>query len=304
MDPDLTDRGNPKGHLFNLTIPLAGSKFFPGNDSSLGPRADRLVWVYVPAAYVDGTEAPMQVLFDAPATVAGDRYVSSAMAAVDNLAAPAAAPSRRLPPVVLIAVQNGGDGGKISQRGLEYNTMSDANARFLSEEVLPAVLRDGVIRRAYPNLSFTADPSGRGVLGCSSGGAAAVTAAWFRPDLWSRVVGYSTSLVAEQMDSVPEHTAYPLGAWEYHSNMSLVAAGAKKPLRMAMHVAEFDPSSGRGSKDAYHNWQLAFTRTIGALDGKGYDYRAVTVLSAQHCDTRMFDHTLADALVWVWDGYK
>src|SRR5262245_3813533 len=38
IDPDLTDRGNPKGKYFEFSMRLADSKIFPGNDATLDPR--------------------------------------------------------------------------------------------------------------------------------------------------------------------------------------------------------------------------------------------------------------------------
>ena len=54
-DPDLTDKGNPKGKSFSFTMPLSDSKIFRGDDATLSvkrrvcgvltrwvlPRADR-----------------------------------------------------------------------------------------------------------------------------------------------------------------------------------------------------------------------------------------------------------------------
>lgn len=37
IDPDLTDRGNPKGKSFEFSMPLADSKIFRGDDSTLEP---------------------------------------------------------------------------------------------------------------------------------------------------------------------------------------------------------------------------------------------------------------------------
>ena len=37
LDPDLTDRGNPKGQSFEFALPLAESKIFRGDDPSLSP---------------------------------------------------------------------------------------------------------------------------------------------------------------------------------------------------------------------------------------------------------------------------
>lgn len=70
VDPDLTDLGNPKGKRFEFTMRLADSKFFRGDDATLEPtkavRKERLIAVYVPAAYKDGTEAPILVMHDGP----------------------------------------------------------------------------------------------------------------------------------------------------------------------------------------------------------------------------------------------
>src|SRR6185295_9731163 len=38
IDPDLTDRGNPKGKSFEFTMRLADSKIFHGDDSTLEPE--------------------------------------------------------------------------------------------------------------------------------------------------------------------------------------------------------------------------------------------------------------------------
>ena len=65
--------------------------------------------------------------------------------------------------------------GKNSERGLEYDTMSDRYARFINDEVFAAVLANPEIRAAYPKLAITANPWGRATMGCSSGGAAALT---------------------------------------------------------------------------------------------------------------------------------
>src|SRR3954464_12448231 len=38
IDPDLTERGNPKGKSFEFTMRLADSKIFRGDDSTLQPE--------------------------------------------------------------------------------------------------------------------------------------------------------------------------------------------------------------------------------------------------------------------------
>src|SRR5262245_15872322 len=57
LDPDLSDKGNPKGKSFEFSMALADSKVFRGDDTTLDPKKDvrkeRKIFVYVPAAYKD-----------------------------------------------------------------------------------------------------------------------------------------------------------------------------------------------------------------------------------------------------------
>ena len=69
--------------------------------------------------------------------------------------------------------------------------MSDRFDRFINDEVLPAVLNNPDVKAAYPRIAFTSNPWGRAVMGGSSGGAAALTMGWFRPDLFRRLITYS-----------------------------------------------------------------------------------------------------------------
>ena len=39
------------------------------------------------------------------------------------------------------------------------------------------------------------------------------------------------------------------------------------------------------------------------LKAKGYDYRFVFTRATRHCDSKVFEQTLADTLVWMWQGY-
>jgi iron(III)-enterobactin esterase len=300
VDEDLKEQGNPKGQRFQFTMTLKDSKTFPGTDTTLDPKKkvneERKIHVYIPAAYVDGTKAPILVMHDGPSNL------ELVQLALDNLTR-SKNPNRKLPGFIAIAVQNGGNDGKGSQRGLEYDTMSDRLARFINDEVLPAVLNDPYIKAAYPKLAFTDDPWGRGVMGCSSGGAAALSMGWFRPDLFRRLITYSGTFVDQQDDDAPEEKSFPLGAWEYHSSMKLIETSEKKPLRIFTHVSENDLRAN-DPEETYHNWVMANERTAAALKAKGYDYRYVFSKKSGHCDRKVFQHTLADTLVWMWQDYE
>lgn len=300
VDPDLKDKGNPKGKQFEFSLPLADSKIFPGTDKTLDPkkavRVSRKVVVYIPAAYKDGDQAPVLVTLDGPS------QLNLVRNALDNLTISTDA-NRKLPAFVVVAVENGGNDGKGSERGLEYDTMSDRFARFLNDEVLVAVQNNEKIKAAYPRFAITRDPAGRGVMGCSSGGAAALTAGWFRPDLFRRLITYSGTFVDQQDDDAPEEKEYPLGAWEYHSSKKLIETSEKKPLRIFTHVSEKDIRPN-DPEETYHNWVMANNRTAAALKAKGYDYRYIFSKATGHCDGKVFQQTLADTLVWAWQGYE
>ncbi len=113
---------------------LADSKIFRGDDSTLDPkegtRSGRSV--YVLAAHKDGTKAwPFVSLSGWPS------HLNLVRNALDNLTITTDS-NRKLPAFIAIGVENGGADGK-SERGSEYDTLSDRFARFINDEVLPAV---------------------------------------------------------------------------------------------------------------------------------------------------------------------
>jgi enterochelin esterase-like enzyme len=235
-------------------------------------------------------------------TLDGPSHLNLVRNALDNLTISTNA-ERKLPAFIVIAVENGGDDSKGSERGLEYDTMSDRFARFINDEVLSDVLHNQEIKEAYPHIAFTEDPWGKAVMGCSSGGAAALTMGWFRPDLFRRLITYSGTFVDQQDDDAAEEATYPLGAWEYHSSMKLIENSEKKPLRIFTHVSEHD-NRAKDPEETHRNWVMANERTAAALKAKGYDYRFVFSRASKHCDEKVFEQTLADTLVWMWHGYE
>lgn len=298
--PDVSARGNPVGKSFSFTLSSTNSKYFTGLDRTLtNPRSfTRRIDVYVPAKYRDGSPAPFMVIQDG----AGLAF-SLTKLALDNLTIDPD-PARRLPAFIAIAVANGGGDGKGSERGLEYDTMSDRYARFVDDEVLSAVLANAQIKAAYPNLAFTKDPEGRAAVGCSSGAAAAFTMAWFAPQLFRRVIAYSTTLVDQQDDDAPEEQMYPLGAWEYHSGQKLIASYAsRKPVRMFINANDRDNGYNQ-PESGHHNWLMANQRTAAAFKAKGYHYRFVLGQNAGHCEAGVQRATMGEALRWVWRGYQ
>lgn len=279
--PELAADGAPRGVVHVFTMNSADSKIFPGiakGRPGVVPY-ERRVAVYVPAQYVPGTLAPFLVVQD------GLGYRDVVTRALDTLIG-----QRRLPPVVAVFINSGGGDAQGSERGLEYDTLSDAYARFVESEVLPRITRDYQV-------AFTADPEGRAAMGGSSGGAAAFTMAWFRPDLYRRVLSYSGTYVNQQS---PENAATPHGAWEYHEH--LIPQAPRKPLRVWLEVGEHDNGASR-DEASRHNWVLANQRMAAALKAKDYPYRYVYALGAGHVDGRVTRQTLPGALEWLWQGF-
>ncbi len=275
--PEMSEKaGAPKGAIHGFTMNSGDSKIYPG----LTGAYTRRVSVYIPRQCVGGAPAPFIVVQD------GGGYTKRISTALDNLIE-----EHRVPPMIAIMVDSGGGDGKGSERGLEYDTVSGKYADFIESEVLPRVAKE------Y-NVSFTKDAEGRATMGCSSGGAAAFTMGWFHPELYRRILTYSGTYVNQQS---PENPASPHGAWEYHEH--LIAQSAPKPLRVWLEVGEND-NGAKADEASYHNWVLANERMAAALKTKGYHYRFEFAKGASHCDGRVQNQTLPEALAWLWRGYK
>jgi enterochelin esterase-like enzyme len=280
--PELTIKeGVPKGTIYEFTMTSEDSKIYPGiarNKPGVVPYK-RKVAVYVPKQYVTGTAAPFIVVQD------GLGYTNTLPRMLDNLIN-----ERRVPPMIAIMISSGGGDAQGSQRGLEYDTVSAQYTTFIETEVLPRIAKEYKVK-------FTTDPEGRATMGGSSGAACAFTMAWFRPDLYRRVLSYSGTFVNQQSPLNPES---PHGAWEYHEN--LIPKSERKPIRIWLEVSENDNGSKR-DEASLHNWVLANQRMATALKAKGYPYRYVFAEAAGHTDSRVTRQTLPAALEWLWKGY-
>ncbi len=285
--PEMTvQEGVPQGTIHNFTMESTDSKFYPGIAREPAPPGGpvssrpapytRKVAVYVPKQYVPGTVAPFIVGADGP-----DRAL---FIALDNLIH-----QKRVPVMIAISIGNGGGDSLGSQRGLEYDTMSGLYAEFVEKEVLPLVEKQG-------NVKLTKNPDGRATMGGSSGGSAALIMAWYRPDLYHRVLTYSGTYVNQQWPINPET---PHGAWEFHEK--LIPNSPVKPLRIWMEISDRDNLSTR---DDYHDWVLANENMAKVLAAKGYHYQFVFARNAGHTDRAVKQQTLPEALEYIWQGYR
>lgn len=265
----------PVGELHEFSMHSTDSKLYPGVK---GPY-ERKVVVYIPKQYVPGTPAPFMLAHD------GLDYRGSLPKVLDNMIA-----DKRLPVMLAVLLSSGGGDGPGSERGLEYDTVSDKYADFVESEVLPRIAKEF-------HVAFTTDPEGRATMGGSSGGAAAFTLGWFRPDLYRRILTYSGTYVNQQS---PKSAQVPHGAWEYHEN--LIPKNDVKPLRIWMEVGENDNNSKRGY-DNLHNWTAGNQRMAAALKAKNYLYHYVFAQGAGHNDGKVVRATLPAALEWLWKGF-
>ncbi|HKX64296.1 MAG TPA: alpha/beta hydrolase-fold protein [Rhizomicrobium sp.] len=254
----------------NYLVPAGTGLSKPG-------RYERHVYVYIPKQVAPN--APFMVVQD------GRSYVKRMANILDNMIA-----AKRLPPLVVVLPDSGGGDAQGSERGLEYDTLSDRYSNWVEQELLPAV------SQKY-GVTFTTDPEGRAAMGGSSGAAAAWTMAWYHPERYRKVLSYSGTFVNQAW---PPDPATPRGAWEYHAK--LIPKAAKKPIRIWMEVGEKD-NRFDNPEETWHNWPLANNRMAAVLKKKGYDHRYVFAMGAGHVDNRVVMQTLPAALEWLWRDY-
>ncbi len=299
--PELTAvHGVAQGSVQQFTMQSQDSQFFPGvardtfgSVDPNNPRTlsvdthakgwQRAITVYIPAQYRSGTQAPFIVVHDGPPFGDPDMALPQVL---DNLIS-----QHRVPAMLAIMIQNGGGDAQGSERGLEYDTLSGKFAEFIEKEVLPQV-------ETRYHVKLTRNPDGRAALGCSSGAAAAFTMAWFHPEWYHRVISYSGTFVNQQW---PFNGRSPGGAWDYHE--TLIPGVPAKPIRMWMEVGDRDLYNPNVMRDDMHDWVLANHRMAAALAIKGYQYQYTFALDAGHCDRKVREQTLPQALEWAWRGY-
>ncbi len=289
----------PAGAVSEFVLNSVDSKLYPGimrepgtfgkpdpNDpaklivtTSHAAPYSRRVTVYIPKQYVSGTTAPFIVGADGP-----DALLFTTL---DNLIA-----EHRVPVMIAISISNGGGDAQGSERGLEYDTMSGRYAEFVEQEVLPVV-------ESRFHVKLTRNPDGRATMGGSSGGSCALIMAWYHPELYHRVLTYSGTYVNQQWPSDPKT---PHGAWEFHEH--LIPGSPRKPLRLWLEVGDRDNLSSNAMRDNLHDWVVANENMARALAEKGYPYQFVFARNAGHTDRAVKQQTLAEALEFVWEGYR
>ena len=292
--------GIPKGKVKQFTIDSKETKLFnPGIARKVFGKVDpknpktlivethtidykRQITVYIPAQYKAGSDAPFMVIHDGPTGKPNMQLPQI----LDNLIA-----QKRIPPIIAIFVANGGGDAQGHERGKEYDTMSGLFADYIEAEILPRVEKNCEVK-------LTKDPDGRAAMGNSSGGSAALIMAWYRPNLYHRVLTTSGTFVNQHWPFNPET---PGGAWDFHE--TLIPKSEKKPPRIFISVGDRDLLNPNVMRDNMHDWVEANHRMAKVLKAKGYEYQYLFCRNAGHSIGNAQAQFLPHAIEWVWRGY-
>ncbi len=230
------------------------------------PGTRHIWWTYVPSQYDERRPACVMVFLDGP------QFTPYVPTLFDNLIA-----AGEMPVTVSVFVSPGiGSGGEgLTQRSFEYDRLDDRYARFLLEEILPAV---------EERVRLRPEPEARAIAGMSSGGIAAWTVAWQRPDAFRKVVSW--------VGSFTNIAAGPTGLGGGHNYEALIRRSPRKPIRIFLQDGSRDLDTEAG------NWPLANQQMARALAYRGYDYW-FAFGPGFHSD-RHGRSLLPDTLRWLW----
>ncbi|MFL6212398.1 MAG: SMP-30/gluconolactonase/LRE family protein [Blastocatellia bacterium] len=249
----------PKGEV--LKFSFDHSKIFPGTV--------REYWVYVPAQYTPDKPACLYVNQD------GIQW--QAPVVFDNLIA-----KKEMPVTIGVFVMHGRVAATDANaaldrfnRSYEYDGLGDSYARFLLEELLPEVETKKTTDGRAIRLSHNAND--RAIGGSSSGAICAFTAAWERPDAFSRVFSSIGTYVGLR------------GGDRY---VTLIRKTEPKPLRIFLQDGSNDLNIYAG------DWWMANQTMERALTFAGYEVQHVWGEGAHNGNhgTAIFP----DVMRWLW----
>ena len=262
LGPDSQPQDVPHGEVKKATFDK--SQIFPGTTREYS--------VYVPKQYNATKPAALMVFFDGGGFAKPDGQFRVPVV-FDNLIA-----KKEMPVTIAVMVNPGvfkaaePPAKDRSNRSFEYDSLGDANARFILEELLP---------EATKGLNITKDPAGWGVCGNSSGGIAAFTIAWEKPDAFRKVISHIGSFT-----NIRGGYVYPA---------LLRKTKPAKPLRVFLQDGSNDLDNLHG------NWPLSNQDMAAALKFAGYDYQFVFGdggHSGKHGGA-----IFPDTLRWLWRDY-
>ena len=253
--------GVPRGKLSEKLV--HSSKIYEGMLSDY--------WTYTPAQYDAARPAAVMVWQDG-AGYATREGGSRLQIVIDNLTQ-----QKKIPVAVHIFIQPGSIGEK-RMRSIEYDTVNDTYARFLMNEILPAVAK---------NYNLRTDAYSRAIAGNSSGGICAFNVAWFMPNEFSRVLSRIGSFTSIQWKpgELDGGNVYPFK----------IRKEPKRNIRVWLQDGSEDLENNHGSWP-YQNLQMA-----NSLKMRENDFKLSFGIG-----THNGGHGNAEApaaLAWIWRDY-
>ena len=244
---------------------------FVMNESLRYPGTEREVLVYVPQQYRDTAPACLLVCMD------GILY--DATTVLDNLIA-----SGEMPVTIGVFINPGvvydEDRNVVRyNRCKEFDSTDDNWAQFIEQEVLPQVR--ALKTKNGQAINISSDPNDCAITGASSGGIAAFTAAWNRPDMFSRVYTTVGTFVAMR------------GGHEYPA---IVRKTEPKPLRIYMQDGWYDVWN-----PIFGEWFEYNLLMESAFNFAGYE--AFHVWNRGNHSIKYGTLAFPDAMRWLWKGY-
>ncbi len=236
----------------------------------------RKYWVYVPAQY-DRTKPAALVVFQDGQRASNPNGSIRAQNVMDNLIH-----RKEMPMALGLFITPGHRAEEYpdtlgfsnpNNRSEEYDSMGDAYARFICDEMLSEVAK---------SYSITKDPEGRAIAGWSSGAIAAFTVAWSRPNEFRKVISAIGSFT-----NIRGGHVFP----------ELVRTTPKKPIRIFIQDGIHDNRNVNPDRD----WYLQNQKMVEALKAQNYDHQAVFG-EGGHSDGHG-GAILPEIMRWIWRDY-
>ena len=252
-------------------IMIDGAYTSPDDGVSIYPGTTRTYQVYVPDQYDGQSPACLYVGLDG--------VLCNAPAVMDSLMA-----AGKMPVTIGIFLQPGvirdAQGEVIRyNRSNEFDMTDGTFARFLDEQLLPHALATRVPDGRQLRISPRGDD--HMIFGLSSGGIAAFTAAWHRPDLFGRVFSGVGTFVAMRGGN---------------DLQAIVRKHEPQPLRIFLQD---------GSNDAWNplfgHWYEGNRMLATALEFAGYDCR-FDWSDGGH-NVRRSTEIFAQVMEWMWHDW-
>lgn len=241
-------------------------------DSQIYPGTIRRYYIYVPDQY-DGSEPASLIVFQDGHTYVSENGDFRVPIVFDNLIH-----KGDMPLTIGVFVDPGHKKEELPEepgwqprpenRSNEYDTLSDDYVNFLLTEILPEVEKE---------YKISAEAKDRAICGISSGGICAFTAAWHRPDQFSKVLSHVGSFV-----NIRGGHVYP----------ALIRKEDIRPIRVFLQGGSHDLDNSHG------NWPLGNKQMAAALDFRDYDYKFVYGNGAHNGNHG--GAILPDSLRWLW----